>query len=1102
MTSEVLERLSQRASPYANEDVAVIDRRFVIEAQLGQGGMSSVYAATDRLLGRSVALKLLRATSGDAPTLSSDAALLSVAREFHTLSSLHHPNVIRVLDYGFDKLAGPYFTMTLLDRPSNIVERAAALPDPARRVHLLAQLLRALSYVHRRGIIHRDLKPSNVLCLGERVYLADFGLAAKAGEPVEFSGTPRYMAPELWSGSPPSVASDLYAFGMIMHEVLCERLPRIDAVGAAQVADSEFSAMLQQLLAVEPNWRPQSARQVLIMLGAQLGMELDVETGEIRESYLQASEFVGRVEPLIRLRRALHAAAAASGGTFLVGGESGIGKSRLLAELRTHALVDNVSVMSGQAVVERGAPYDLWLPVLRALCLRAQLSDEHAAALQDIVPDLAELLERPLPQGARGRPATARARLHQAVAQLLEQQQHPTLILLEDLQWASQESIELLTHLTAAVRRLPVLIVGNYRDDESPGLLERVPGASSLSLQRLQRSEIAELAKSMLGPRGERSEIVDYLYGETEGNVFFVVEVVRALAEQAGGLDRIGQLDLRRGVVTFGIAEIAKRRVERVPAQFRGALQSAAVLGNELDLSVLRVLEPAIELDRWLESCANAAVLESRGDGWRFAHDKLRAALLANMAPELRAQRHHKTALALAEVYPEAHLHQKSALLAYHFGEAGEHARAAEFRLRAGDHATRLCAYDEARSHYALALEALAQLPAAPETWRRRVDVLLQQIYTTLVAEAADRNFERVAEARRLLSEIERAGATAPDDRMRMARVDYLYGRIHFYRGETAAALEHYQRVLPVALETGDEELLALPGCLIGSALVIQGDAIRAEPLLAQASGPLERLGEPFEWFRAVGYHGLSLLAQGHYEAGVAELARVRKRSHEVGQPNLCSAAYLMSGSTFLFSGDWPLAIEMLEHTLRYSHLSGDRLHQVLARSGIAWAHSHLGRHVEAERGREQARRIAAELGGQVMLNDWYLAADAEIALNAGAFELALSRARVVLEGLSASALLFSSGVAERVWGEVSALRGEVAEADEHMRRSLQLHAQGGIHVQVARTEFRWALQHMRRGDEGRGRELYASACQKLESFPCRYALAQFQRQFQELAQP
>jgi ATP/maltotriose-dependent transcriptional regulator MalT len=133
------------------------------------------------------------------------------------------------------------------------------------------------------------------------------------------------------------------------------------------------------------------------------------------------------------------------------------------------------------------------------------------------------------------------------------------------------------------------------------------------------------------------------------------------------------------------------------------------------------------------------------------------------------------------------------------------------------------------------------------------------------------------------------------------------------------------------------------------------------------------------------------------------------------------------------------------------------------------------------------------------MLNDWYLAADAEIALNAGDPELALSRARVVLDGPAADVLVFSSGVAERVLGEVAALRGERDEADAHMQRSLQLHARGGIHVQIARTEFRWALQHMRRGDEQRGRELFAGACQKFESFPCRYALAQCQRQFHEL---
>src|SRR5207244_3213131 len=104
--------------------------------------------------------------------------LLALAREFQTLSSLHHPNVIRVLDYGFDELAGPYFTMELLDDPRFITQEAQEQQNqsPDGKIALLAQLLRALLYVHRCGIVHRDLKPSNVLCLRGVVRLADFGL--------------------------------------------------------------------------------------------------------------------------------------------------------------------------------------------------------------------------------------------------------------------------------------------------------------------------------------------------------------------------------------------------------------------------------------------------------------------------------------------------------------------------------------------------------------------------------------------------------------------------------------------------------------------------------------------------------------------------------------------------------------------------------------------------------------------------------------------------------------------------------------------------------------------------------------------------------------
>ncbi len=884
--------------------------------------------------------------------------------------------------------------MELLERSRTITEEAIGQPI-AERVATLGQLLHALAYLHRRGIVHRDLKPSNVLCEDGVVKVADFGVAThKASRPSEVAGTAEFIAPEIWLGHAPSVASDLYAFGVIAHEVLmgCTPFSNWTRLGRA-LATTQAGASLgpldadvrplsgalggtiARLLAREPALRHESAADVFRELANTAATPLALETAATRESFLRASELVGRDQELATLLAALGEARERKGGGFLIGGESGVGKSRLTAELRTRALVANACVVGTKATLEGGGVYELWVPVLRTLALRADLEDGDVTALSALIPELPVLLGR---SGLPPPKPPSQARLRGAIESLFRLQLRPTVVLLEDLQWASSDSLDLLAHLAAVARSLPVLFVGNYRDDEAPDLPGRLPGFGSLRLRRLARDDVACLAVSMLGPQGGSKELVEFLFHQTEGNVFFLVEVVRALAEQAGELGRIAEVELPSAIMTGGIERIASRRVDRVPPGGRATLEVAATVGRELDLAILRRVEPGVVLERWLVDCADAAVLERRGTEWRFAHDKLREAILAQIPREARRALHARVASALEAAYGASD--GKSALIAYHFQEAGDDANAAVYCARAGARATRLCSYGEARAHFGAALAALERLPVTDDTRRRKVDLLLQQIYTTLVAEAAEQNFRRAGEARALLEEIAAGGGEAPEDQARLARLNYFHGRIHFYRGENTKALEYYRRVL--AVDPADEELVALPASLVGAAVLLQGDPAQAEPLLARAIAPLERLGEPFEWFRAVGYHGLSLVALGRYEAGVAELRRVCARASEIAQPNLLSAAHLMSGSTYLFSGDWPRVVEHLGQVVDHASVTGDKLHLSLAWSGTGWAYSHLGRHDEAEVCRERAKRIADDLGGHLILNDWFRAGDAEIALN------------------------------------------------------------------------------------------------------------------------
>src|SRR5690606_23748865 len=146
--------------------------------------------------------------------VADDATLrLALTREFQVLASLRHPNVVDVLDYGFDDEQRPYFTMSLIENAVSLREAGRRAPL-AQKVSLLIQVLEALVYLHRRGIIHRDLKPDNALVTPDgQVRVLDFGLAIARDQGPDgvYAGTVRYMAPEVVRGEPPDEASDLYS---------------------------------------------------------------------------------------------------------------------------------------------------------------------------------------------------------------------------------------------------------------------------------------------------------------------------------------------------------------------------------------------------------------------------------------------------------------------------------------------------------------------------------------------------------------------------------------------------------------------------------------------------------------------------------------------------------------------------------------------------------------------------------------------------------------------------------------------------------------------------------------------------------------------------
>ncbi len=466
-----------------------------------------MHRVLDRLTGRVVTLKQLRlrdvSDSRSDDRWRSDERL-TLAREFQVLSSLHHPNIISVLDYGFDEQR-PYLTMDLEENARTILEAARTEPL-AMQVELLVQTLRALVYLHRHGVIHRDLKPENVLVVGDQVKVLDFGLSIRRSgsrmEDSEPAGTLLYMAPEILHGDPPSERSDLWAVGIMAYELLCGEHPfaRADPMAfyreltqttlprPTDPVDPRLRPILARLLAVKSAERFEDATQVIGALEKGLGLHLAVETLATRESFLQAAPLVGRQEEVATLSALLRSAAAGHGGAWLIGGESGVGKSRLLDEVRTQALVEGMIVVRGQGVSQVGGPYHVWRNVLRNLILRVDLSDGEASALKAVVPDIGDLLGLEIEDSLAFNAETTQSRLLLAVEEVLRRQGGTVLVILEDLQWVGSESLRLLDWLAQSAERLPLLLLGTFRNDEAPELARAVESARVMMLGRLARS--------------------------------------------------------------------------------------------------------------------------------------------------------------------------------------------------------------------------------------------------------------------------------------------------------------------------------------------------------------------------------------------------------------------------------------------------------------------------------------------------------------------------------------------------------------------------------------------------------------------------------------
>lgn len=1070
--------------------------------------MGTVYRAADRLTGWMVALKQVSGTSRElsvvprgkgAPPFGPTAQeRLMLAQEFRLLASLRHPHIISVLDYGFDDLLRPFYTMELLERPQTLIEAGRGQPCE-RQLELLVQTLQALAYLHRRGVLHRDVKPTNVLVEDGRVKLVDFGISEPRDEArAGVSGSVPYMAPEVLQEMTPDEAADLYAVGVMAYELLAGRHPYGDESVAVmmvkavrespEISTKDFDArlipVLERLLAKDPAARYRDAAEVIRDLSAAGRLESSRETVEIRESFLQSARLVGRRQELERLRVLLEAARDGRGAALLVGGESGVGKSRLVDEVKAMALVEGALVLPGQAVRQGGSPYQIWRQVLRWLCLLLDPDDGVAAVVKPHVPDLAELLGREVGEAPELDPQAAQQRFLSTVEDLFRRLVHPSVLLLEDVQWAGSESLALLVRLQQIAPALPLLVVATFRDDESPDLPDKLVGAEIVKLERLDREAIAELSESMLGQVGLEAPVLDLLVRETAGNALFLVEVARALAEDAGRLDRIDPARLPEHVTTGNIERLIRRRLRRLPRRDRALLELAAVAGRALDSRLLGVLASEafgseVDLDDWLKGCGDTAILEAAGGHWRFAHDRLREMLVQDLPADQRRGAHRRIAEAILAVYGEAPEHVPA--LAHHWAEAadigdpGATGQAVDYLELAGNLAMASCANREAARQLSRGLKLHGTLTITPERQRQeiRYQVTLGATYLMSRGFSAPEVGQAFGRARAL--------AEQTGDASHLLSALLGLWRFHIVRGELETTRGLAEEMLGHADASGSSSHRLLASYALGTTLLFQGEPAPAADHLRESIRIFESLesGSRREIaatafllgqnpvVAALDYAGWAVWCLGYPDEAVDLNRRALALADEMAHPFSQAFAHTLRAWLEQMRGDAEATKKAARDAIEVCERQGFPYFLAVSTIFHGWAHARLG---HAEEGADRIRKVLDDLrsGGAELFRPYFLTLLAEAYGEAGHVEESLQILAGALESVDRRGGGFWKPEMYRLTGELG-LR--LPEADPETAESAFLTA---LHTARRRgeraLELRAAMSLVRlwSGDEER----------------------------------
>ncbi|MEA2271927.1 MAG: hypothetical protein QOI98_635 [Solirubrobacteraceae bacterium] len=597
------------------------------------------------------------------------------------------------------------------------------------------------------------------------------------------------------------------------------------------------------------------------------------------------ARFVGREKELQRLERGLEEAAAGRPELFVMGGDAGVGKTRLVEEFVARAAGTGATALVGGCidVEERGLPLGPFVEAMRDYTRR--LDDERrrqlgGAELGRLLPDLGEPAAGP----ARAIGAS-QGRLFELALGLLGRiaADQPLVLVLEDLHWSDRSTRDLLAFLVRNLRAERIVLVATYRSDElhrghplRPFLAELDRGRRTcrLDLRPFNRAELAEHLEGILGARPERA-LVESVLERSQGNAFFAEELVTMDGEGT------------RHELPPMLRDILLVRIESRSAGAREVLRVVAVGGWRVPERLVAVVSHLSETERseaLREAVEHRLLVPAAEDAYGFRHALLREAVYQELLPGERTRLHAACGAALA-AQPElaGGTEAAAADLAHHWYAAHDLPRALAASVAAGRVAERRSGFAEARAHYERAIELWNRVADAEA--RTGLDLVALTLRAADVANLAGDHGRAAALIRVAMADVEEATAAG----LLWERL----GRFLWAAGDSVTALEAYEEAVRLVPSEPPSAARARVLAARGQGLMLLARHQESRACCEEAIAIAREVGAGAEEGHALNTLGCDLGYLGEPAAAVAHLVRARQIAQEVGDLDDLARAYL-----------------------------------------------------------------------------------------------------------------------------------------------------------------------------------------------------------------